>query len=118
MNASADGSVAEGRRILGECIGDHDAAARAIISGGPILDFTGGWAKLAFFGRLGHHWKPTPGVTVITEREDGRRMWHSACGGMQFTTDRTPAIRIGTWGHCKRCAKAVGRGPTDAECGL
>lgn len=85
-----------------------------MISDGPIEGFKGGWAKIPFRGRLGHYWQSQQevlravGEPEITKR--GRiRLWMSLCGMWGKTDRHIPAIGVGEFPYCKRCALKVAR---------
>jgi len=80
--------------------------AVAIISGGPIEGFTGGWAKFPFSGQRTHYWvdRDADYRAVMDVRSD-MNIYESLCDVAGYTTERAPALHEGNWPRCKHCNK-------------
>ena len=79
------------------------------ISDGAIDHLREGLAILPFQGNRGHYWIEDVDAMPETIGEGGRvRYYRSACGMAGLTRPRTPALGVGSWPICKRCAKSRG----------
>lgn len=80
-------------------------------SGGPIEDFSDGWALIPFVGERGHYWREiTRGLRkqgIVTD--DDVRVYRSLCGVTGRTTSRARAMNVGNWAVCKHCQKKAPR---------
>ena len=80
-------------------------------SGGPIADFTDGWALIPFVGDRGHYWRDiTRGLRkqgLIAD--ESMRVYRSLCGVTGSATPRSPALNVGNWPLCKHCTKKAPR---------
>ena len=78
-------------------------------AGGPIANFTGGWALIPFVGRKPHFWTECTESArkVIPDMPEDARAWRALCGPIGMTHSRVPPLGAGDFGMCKRClAKA------------
>lgn len=85
-------------------------------SGGPIDDFTGGWARIPFVGMKGHYWNDqTDTIRALIAKDGGEppaadaRLFVSLCNVFGRTDSRVPPLHVGTIGLCKRCQKKAPR---------
>ncbi len=72
----------------------------ATISGGPVDDFTGGWAIFPFFGEKAHHWTHDD-----TAKQEGGKVYNSSCGISVGARTKTPALHRGGFLKCKLCER-------------
>lgn len=76
--------------------------------GGRLEGFRGGWAKFAFRGERGHHWREVTGeVPGLPDIAGGGRVreFVSHCGMVAVATKRLPAFGVGNFPVCRRCLK-------------
>lgn len=68
-------------------------------SGGPIKQFSGGWALFPFNGQVAHLWDEK-----YTTSEGG--LFRSRCGIDGCVTPQVPALEQGDFTKCKRCTNS------------
>ncbi|WP_333676808.1 hypothetical protein [Dyella sp.] len=94
----------------------------AMFSGGPIENFTGGWAKLCFVGEKPHYWRDdtealkkqlTP--DLLESLPADVRFYRSLCGVFGTSADKTPPLGAGNFPPCKRCMKKAPTWPNKEQ---
>lgn len=76
-----------------------------IASGGPLLDFAGGWAQLPMCGDVAHYWRPRRDVDRAVTAGGVMKLWQALCHFEGSTEDRRPALARGNVPFCKHCQR-------------
>lgn len=80
------------------------------VTDGVIEHLRRGWAKIPFSGKRGHYWveDDTPPAECTVIAEGGRvRYYVALCGFVALTRPHAPALAVGSWPKCHRCAKKL-----------